>query len=194
MHRPLRPPLDVPHLAEGITVRTFIPGRDEAGWLKLNNRAFASHPEQGRWAGADLDQREQEPWVDPAGGLPAGRGGGAGATLVGRGVGDNNSPKVPEKGTAVSSPADGVERQVYSGPTPESIQKATTANMDVKVVNQTDAQRLQKDNIVRFTGTLTSYDPAPNFLLHWDKAQVNPADIPPAKPGRRSAGGKRQRR
>ena len=67
MHRSLRPPLDVPHLAEGITVRTFIPGRDEAGWLKLNNRAFASHPEQGRWAGADLDQREQEPWFDQAG-------------------------------------------------------------------------------------------------------------------------------
>ncbi len=67
MHRSLRAPLAAPVLAEGITVRTFIPGQDEAGWLGLNGRAFATHPEQGRWTREDLDLREREPWFDPAG-------------------------------------------------------------------------------------------------------------------------------
>lgn len=67
MHRSLRPPLGTPIFPERITVRTFIPGQDEAEWLGLNGRAFASHPEQGRWTRGDLDLREREPWFDPAG-------------------------------------------------------------------------------------------------------------------------------
>ncbi len=67
MYRSLRPPLGVPVFPERTTVRTFIPGQDEAEWLALNGRAFASHPEQGRWTRADLDLREREPWFDPAG-------------------------------------------------------------------------------------------------------------------------------
>ena len=71
-------------------------------------------------------------------------------------------------------------------------QAATTPNMDVKVVGQPEAAKLEKDNPVRFTGTLTSYDPDPAFMLHWDKAKVNPEDLPkekePAKkPARRPA-------
>lgn len=52
---------------DGVTVRTFEPGRDEDAWLALNARAFAHHPEQGRWTRADLDEREAAPWFDPAG-------------------------------------------------------------------------------------------------------------------------------
>jgi hypothetical protein len=60
-------------------------------------------------------------------------------------------------------------------------QAATTPNMEVKVVGQPEAAKLEKDNPVRFTGTLTSYDPDPAFMLHWDKAKVNAEDIPADK-------------
>jgi hypothetical protein len=64
---------------------------------------------------------------------------------------------------------------------------ATTANMEVKIKNsdQPDAAKLEKDNAVRFTGTLESYDPDPAFMLHWDKAKVNEEDLP--KPGKKPA-------
>jgi tetratricopeptide (TPR) repeat protein len=60
-------------------------------------------------------------------------------------------------------------------------QAATTPNMEVKVVGQPEAAKLEKDNPVRFTGTLMSYDPDPAFMLHWDKAKVNAEDIPADK-------------
>jgi tetratricopeptide (TPR) repeat protein len=69
---------------------------------------------------------------------------------------------------------------------------ATTPNMDVKVVGQPEAKRVEKDSAVHFTGTLVSYDPDPAFFLHWDKAKVKQEDIPkekgaPKKPVRRPA-------
>jgi mycothiol synthase len=67
MRRPLRPEIDQPQLAPGITVRTFVVGQDEDEWTGLNARAFAGHPEQGAWTRDDLDLREREPWFDPDG-------------------------------------------------------------------------------------------------------------------------------
>ncbi|RMB81630.1 mycothiol synthase [Streptomyces shenzhenensis] len=68
MRRPLTGlQLPEPRLPEGVTVRTFVPGQDDAAWLAVNAAAFAHHPEQGSLTQRDLDDRESEPWFDPAG-------------------------------------------------------------------------------------------------------------------------------
>jgi mycothiol synthase len=71
MRRSLTEPLpDVP-LPAGVTLRHFRPGADEQAWLGVNARAFAHHPEQGRWTEHDLRLRAEEPWFDTAGFLLA---------------------------------------------------------------------------------------------------------------------------
>ncbi|MFA1550806.1 mycothiol synthase [Actinomadura chokoriensis] len=67
MRRPASDPLPEPRVADGVTVRSFEPGRDERAWLEVNARAFADHPEQGAWTMDDVREREAEDWFDPAG-------------------------------------------------------------------------------------------------------------------------------
>lgn len=71
LRRPLSAPIPQPPLPEGVTLRAFRPGTDDDAWLALNARAFADHPEQGRWTSADLRARRDEPWFDAAGFLLA---------------------------------------------------------------------------------------------------------------------------
>ncbi|MGW1724762.1 mycothiol synthase [Streptomyces sp. NPDC002306] len=66
--------LSEPALPEGVTMRTFEPGADDAAWLAVNSAAFAHHPEQGSLTQRDLDDREAEAWFDPAGFFLAFRG------------------------------------------------------------------------------------------------------------------------
>jgi tetratricopeptide (TPR) repeat protein len=85
-----------------------------------------------------------------------------------------------------------VNFEVFTGADETEVQNATTANMDVKVwtaappagtpnaaqeTPQPDVSRLTKDDGVRFSGAIVSYDPTP-FLLHWDQVKVDPTTIP----------------
>ncbi|MFD3540161.1 mycothiol synthase [Streptomyces sp. NPDC058662] len=60
-------PLPDAALPAGVSVRTFVPGADDAAWLAANAAAFAHHPEQGALTQRDLDDRIAQPWFDPRG-------------------------------------------------------------------------------------------------------------------------------
>jgi mycothiol synthase len=67
MRRSLR---DAPEPASpppGVQIRTYAGPSDDAELLRVNNAAFATHPEQGGWTEAELSERRDEPWFDPSG-------------------------------------------------------------------------------------------------------------------------------
>jgi mycothiol synthase len=66
MRRPLTdlPPVTVP---DGVRITTYSGPDDDAELVRVNNAAFAWHPEQGGWTEADIAERRGEPWFDPAG-------------------------------------------------------------------------------------------------------------------------------
>ncbi|WP_156754502.1 mycothiol synthase [Actinokineospora pegani] len=67
MARDLDEELPEPVWPEGVRVRTFVPGQDEAAVVAVNKRAFDWHPEQGALTVADLEETERAGWFDPGG-------------------------------------------------------------------------------------------------------------------------------
>jgi mycothiol synthase len=56
-----------PVMPAGVRIRTYAGAADDAELLRVNNAAFAEHPEQGGWTATDLAERRAEPWFDPEG-------------------------------------------------------------------------------------------------------------------------------
>jgi hypothetical protein len=83
---------------------------------------------------------------------------------------------------------DAVDIKVYrpASQDPDAAQKeidaATDPNMEIKIAMQPEAGRVKKGDQFRFTGTLVTYTQNP-FLLTWDKAKINPEDLPEEKTG-----------
>lgn len=66
MRRPLADLPPTPSVT-GVRVGTYTGPGDDADLLRVNNAAFAWHPEQGGWTEAEIAERRAEPWFDPAG-------------------------------------------------------------------------------------------------------------------------------
>jgi mycothiol synthase len=66
MRRSLRD-VDEPAAPAGVHIRTYAGADDDAELLRVNNAAFATHPEQGGWTADDLAERRAESWFDPDG-------------------------------------------------------------------------------------------------------------------------------
>ena len=73
MRVPLPLPSEIVASARPVATRAFQPGRDDSAWLSINNRAFADHPEQGRWTLDELHEHMEFEWFDPEGFLVADR-------------------------------------------------------------------------------------------------------------------------
>ncbi|WP_433266273.1 mycothiol synthase [Actinosynnema sp. CS-041913] len=71
LRRPLDDTLPEPKLPDGVRLRAFVPGRDEAAVVYVNHKAFSWHPEQGAMSIEDVRQKEHERWFDPSGFLLA---------------------------------------------------------------------------------------------------------------------------
>lgn len=66
MRRSLANPPE-PSMPPGVRIRTYAGVDDDAELLRVNNAAFAWHPEQGGWTASELAERRGEPWFDPQG-------------------------------------------------------------------------------------------------------------------------------
>ncbi len=64
----MRVPIPLAARGQRVATRAFRPGTDdEQEWLRVNNRAFADHPDQGEFDLERLHQHMAEPWFDPEG-------------------------------------------------------------------------------------------------------------------------------
>lgn len=77
-----------------------------------------------------------------------------------------------------------------AAPAPAETAGAASANgatqAPPQITPQPDVLRLKKDDGIRFSGTLVSYDLSP-FMLHWDQVKVDPSIIPKETPTKRGS-------
>jgi mycothiol synthase len=66
MRRPLTE-TSAPAIPVGVRIRTYAGEADDGELLRVNNAAFAAHPEQGGWTSGDLAERRAETWFEPEG-------------------------------------------------------------------------------------------------------------------------------
>jgi tetratricopeptide (TPR) repeat protein len=66
--------------------------------------------------------------------------------------------------------------KVFRAPTQEEMMAGTAPNMEIQIVGQPEARKLQKDDLFRFTGTLDGYQQDP-FVLTWKDCRVNADDL-----------------
>ncbi len=63
----LRCPLPIDVDATPVDSRPFRPGHDEDALIRVNNRAFAAHPDQGGMTRATIEEAAARSWFDPDG-------------------------------------------------------------------------------------------------------------------------------
>lgn len=133
------------------------------------------------------------------------QGGGDKAKMTWLAVCGQEIPNVVGKIIDITPGTDAIDFKVFTAATGEEIQAGNTPNLDVTVYTATppagdanaaggtnaqapsvqpEASRLQKNDAIKFTGTITKYDAQP-FLLYFDKCQVDPSVIPKETPAKR---------
>jgi mycothiol synthase len=65
----------VPEPPGGVEIRAYTPDVDDGAFLRVNNAAFADHPENGNWDAEEFRTRRSREWFDPRGLFMAWRGG-----------------------------------------------------------------------------------------------------------------------
>ncbi len=112
------------------------------------------------------------------------KGGGDKAKITWLALCNSEFPELGGKVFEVSEAGDTVVVKLYIGPSQEEIEASTEPNSELKITGQPEAKRLKKDGLLKFSGTLSGYEPEP-FLLSWDKVKVEaefiPAEEAPAK-------------
>ncbi len=74
MTRDLAEPPRPPRLPDGVELRAYRPDLDDGEFLRVNNAAFAGHPENGGWDVGELAERRKRDWFEADGLLMAWRG------------------------------------------------------------------------------------------------------------------------
>lgn len=69
LHQMRRPLAELPALSQdpSVVIGHYLGSQDDSDLLRVNNAAFAWHPEQGGWTQDDLAGRFDERWFDPDG-------------------------------------------------------------------------------------------------------------------------------